>query len=40
VVTVTYDGTASNKNEVVIPYLQLARETGMTKRRRQSSCQT
>jgi predicted nucleotide-binding protein (sugar kinase/HSP70/actin superfamily) len=28
VVTVTYDGTASNKNEVVIPYLQLARESG------------
>ena len=26
VVTVTYDGTASNKNEVIIPYLQLARE--------------
>ena len=26
VVTVTYDGTVSNKNEVVIPYLKLARK--------------
>ena len=36
VVTVTYDGTASNKNEVVIPYLKLARERISEKQSRRS----
>ena len=36
VVTVTYDGTASNKNEVIIPYLQLARERKSEKQSRRS----